>query len=222
MKRCIVLLLSALCLFIVASAQTYYYQLTAISQSNIRHNIGRTGIFVTFTKTCCYVSDRNGNTDNSGILQYKCGNSKITDYYGQSHWGVCHFYVSGDRNLINISDGNKTYIYTRTSPGNAIASTFYGNTGNTGSQNQQNGAGFMPMPYPSNSSPSNSNSSRSSKKLCPVCHGSGKYGEEIVYRPDFTGNQANVYCPVCGRTTSPHSHRDKMCRTCMGRGYLDF
>ncbi|MDE6535564.1 MAG: hypothetical protein K2K82_06085 [Muribaculaceae bacterium] len=67
---------------------------------------------------------------------------------------------------------------------------------------------------------SGSSSGQSSDRTCPGCHGTGKDGDEIVYRTDYTGKQADEYCSQCGKWASPHSHRQKMCRVCNGRGTI--
>lgn len=71
-----------------------------------------------------------------------------------------------------------------------------------------------------NSSNSGSNNS-SATRTCPSCHGSGKGTEQVTYQPDYTGNQASVYCTKCGRTTSPHTHYTPSCPVCHGKGTIE-
>lgn len=68
-----------------------------------------------------------------------------------------------------------------------------------------------------NSGSYNNNSGRT----CPSCHGTGKGTDQITYQPDYTGNQASVYCPTCGRTSSPHSHHTPNCPVCHGTGKVN-
>ncbi len=78
-------------------------------------------------------------------------------------------------------------------------------------------------PYTNNSSGyNNSGSSRSSsRRVCPSCNGSKKGTDKIYYGTDYTGNQANEYCPTCNKWTSPHSHHTPSCSVCYGRGYVE-
>ena len=66
-----------------------------------------------------------------------------------------------------------------------------------------------------------SNGHSSSRRTCPGCNGTGKGADQITYAPEFTGNSPSVYCSICGRTTSRHSHHQPTCRTCYGRGYVE-
>ena len=61
----------------------------------------------------------------------------------------------------------------------------------------------------------------SNRRECPSCRGSKKGTDQIIYRPDYTGNQANEYCPTCNKWTSPHSHHISNCSVCYGRGYIE-
>lgn len=61
----------------------------------------------------------------------------------------------------------------------------------------------------------------SSRRVCPSCNGSKKGTDKIYYRTDYTGNQANEYCPTCNKWTSPHSHSTSSCPVCYGRGYVE-
>lgn len=67
-----------------------------------------------------------------------------------------------------------------------------------------------------------SNSSgNTNRRECPSCRGSKKGTDQIIYRPDYTGNQANEYCRICNSWTSPHSHHTPNCSVCYGRGYIE-
>lgn len=68
---------------------------------------------------------------------------------------------------------------------------------------------------------SSGSSSGSGRRVCPSCNGSKKGSDNIYYRPDYTGNQANEYCPTCNKWTSPHSHSTSSCPVCYGRGYVE-
>lgn len=78
-----------------------------------------------------------------------------------------------------------------------------------------------PYYMPSTPNQSRSSSTTSTRRTCPACHGTGKGTDRIVYQPDYTGKQANVYCSKCGKYGSPHTHNEPMCRTCYGRGYIE-
>lgn len=68
---------------------------------------------------------------------------------------------------------------------------------------------------------SSGSGSNSSRRTCPGCNGTGKGADQITYAPDYTGNSTSVYCSVCGRTTSRHSHHQSTCRVCYGKGYVE-
>lgn len=65
-----------------------------------------------------------------------------------------------------------------------------------------------------------SSSSRSTRRVCPGCNGTGKGRRETVYGTDYTGGKVTYICPECNLTT-PHSHRTPTCRVCYGKGYID-
>lgn len=63
-------------------------------------------------------------------------------------------------------------------------------------------------------------SNSASKRRCPTCSGTGKGMDEIIWVPNYTGEDNSRYCSECGQTTSAHYHRRSMCRTCYGKGYI--
>lgn len=66
------------------------------------------------------------------------------------------------------------------------------------------------------------NSSRSKKRKCPGCGGSGTGLVTKESVPRYVANENKRYCSVCDEVTYPHYHKKHTCRTCYGKGYLDY
>lgn len=63
--------------------------------------------------------------------------------------------------------------------------------------------------------------STSTMRTCPYCNGSGQGNDEIIYAPNYTGEDNSTYCAECGSTGSAHSHVHHTCQTCLGKGYIE-
>lgn len=93
---------------------------------------------------------------------------------------------------------------------------------NTPPADSHNGSYSKPNnSYNYNNSNDNSTRSRSTRRTCPGCNGTGKGHDEIIYAPNYTGNDNSRYCSQCGRTMSAHTHHQKSCTVCHGRGYVE-
>lgn len=83
--------------------------------------------------------------------------------------------------------------------------------GYSGGSNSSNG---------SYSNGGSSSSKRQSTRTCPMCNGSGKGSDQIVYEPNYSGQDNSRYCSTCGYTQPAHSHRRPNCVTCNGTGVV--
>lgn len=84
-----------------------------------------------------------------------------------------------------------------------------------------NSSAYSTTPSIGGSYSSGSSAGTASSRTCPSCHGTGKGTDNVTYAPNYTGNQTSVYCSICGRTTSPHTHHTPNCPVCYGRGTVD-
>ncbi len=61
----------------------------------------------------------------------------------------------------------------------------------------------------------------STRRTCPYCNGTGQGNDEIIYAPNYTGEDNSTYCAECGSTGPAHSHVHHTCQTCFGKGYVE-
>lgn len=92
----------------------------------------------------------------------------------------------------------------------------YSGGGNSGSGYSGGYSGGGNSSHNNYSSGSSSSSKRPSTRTCPICKGTGKGSDQIVYEPNYTGKDNSRYCSTCGRTSPAHSHRQSNCGTCHG------
>lgn len=161
----------------------------------------------------------------TGVFIYHSKNSEGYDVYASYFNPNSNFkdwlYIGNGSNkdkVIYISKG------TAPSGGNKTTrcewTTEQSKSNNAHNQGVSSGSSYS-APSINNQSNYSSSSSVSTRRTCPACHGTGKGTDRIVYQPDYTGKQANVYCSKCGKYGSPHTHNEPMCRTCYGRGYIE-
>lgn len=216
-------LLYILSLLIIAMpniiGQTYYYkQVKIIDASKQIHKGDNTGQFITFTNQGCYDSDYEGYDIGNGFQKLLKNTEKIHVYYGDSYWGKAYFYVTSDRNRINIKVRNtgKIFVYQRMkAPSNTYTSTYI-------NSQTPNTIGIYPVPIID----SDNNRSISDKQkhlvreTCSFCKGTGRSPIKI-YSPDYTGGEIIrlSYCSICGKYEKSHSHGT--CESCLGKGYVE-
>lgn len=123
MKHILLLFLS-LCAAMV-NAQTYFYKLTSVSTNGVKQAGDNSGIFLTFTKNGCYVSDKDGISDNTGFLHYQGQNGNAKYYKGKSVYGESSFYLSLDNSILNIPVGNMTLVYHKSGANGQSKSKYY-------------------------------------------------------------------------------------------------
>lgn len=58
-------------------------------------------------------------------------------------------------------------------------------------------------------------------RKCPFCNGTGKGTDQITYSTNYTGRDNSRYCSICRCVKDAHTHHQPMCRTCMGKGYIE-
>lgn len=196
---------------------THLYKRILIVENNQKRATNDDAHFITFTAKGFYTSDANGMSVGEQLVPFVKNDKSYHCYSGFFNGRHSHVFFSSDYSRINVTQGNKTYVYQR-EPGTSTTASMRPRPQNPSSASSNLTPPQPPMPTPPTIS---SGASRPIKRTCTVCGGTGKYGEEIIYRNDYTGRQLNEYCSKCGRTTTPHYHREKMCRVCMGRGYIE-
>ena len=209
----------------VVSAQTYYYERTAIVENGVRKTASGDGHFITFCKgsngtRSCYDSDRDGYSENNGTLKHEATARGVMSYYGNSYFGKAHYYFSTDYATLNIVSDNsdKTYVYAKkTAPAGVTKSS----RGKGDASSTSNGSSASPVYVP----PINSSSMGTTKERCSHCFGRGCLDERIEYNPvSYVGNITDYYrwCSKCGRSDYPHKHVTPRCEVCKGKGYVTY
>lgn len=204
--------------FLIASltsfSQTYFYKRVKIVDNGVEYNVQDDGHYMTIGNNCIYDSDVDGFCIGNSNMKYIKTENGIRTYYGQTYFGQCYCFAARDFKRLNIKDDNKTYVYVLSMPSSNIKLRSTSNSSLTPP---------LIINTPSNQNSSSGNSrSNDKRRVCPSCNGTGKGMDQVVYRPDYTGNQHDEYCSKCGKWGSPHSHRTPMCGTCYGKGYLNF
>lgn len=170
--------------------------------------------FLSFTNNGFYESDKNGNAIGSIFIEYVKDDNGYHCYAGVTPHGYSMFYFTKDFSRMNMKCGNKTMVYQKETGTTTTALMRRHDSRN----NKNNNAPISPI-YTSPTTTDYGSGNR--KRVCPGCNGTGKGSDEITYAPDYTGRQLDVYCSVCGRVMSPHSHRTPMCMVCYGRGTVE-
>lgn len=196
---------------------TNLYRRILIVENNQKRTTNDDAHFITFTAKGFYTSDANGMSVGEQLIPFVKNEKSFHCYSGFFNGQYSQVFFSSDYSRINVIQGNKTYVYQR-EPGITTTASMrprpeISNRANSNFIPNQSSMPVLPT--------SSSGDTRPKRRMCTTCGGTGKYGEEIIYRNDYTGQQLNEYCSKCGRTTTPHYHREKMCRVCMGRGYIE-
>ncbi|WP_300702185.1 hypothetical protein [Bacteroides sp.] len=196
-------------------AQTYFYKRIKIIEKGRITNVNDDAHYVTFSSTGCYDSDENGISSTSSGLKYIKSNKNILCYYGDCIYGsCCYYYVSSSKDRINLENDGVVYVYTKTSPHETTAKLRQ-----AVGQNHKSIIVTKPI---LNGAGEKTSTSRKQRKTCPYCNGSGKGSDQITYTPNYTGNDNSQYCKICGKVMNAHTHRQPMCRTCFGKGYIEY
>lgn len=202
------------CLSATTFAQTYFYKRIKIVKNGQTYNTNDDGHYVTIGDNCIYDSDADGYClDNSNMKYIKTKNG-IKTFYGKSYYGLCFCFTSSDFQRLNLKDDQNIYVYVRCAPSSKVT--------HRPSSDESGNAPIMIIAPGNITTPSSNSSTKNNRRSCPSCNGSGKSLDQITYSPNYTGKQLDEYCSTCGKWGSPHSHRRPMCRTCYGKGYLDF
>lgn len=193
-------------------AQTFFYKRSQIINRGNVKKVNDDAHYITFTQSVCYDSDKNGISINSSNLKFIKKQNDILCYYGNSFWGAdCYCYVSISKDRINFKKNNIIYVYEKINPKQ--------NTAKLRKEHAQNNI-YIKSPL-QNSTESNS-SYRKKRKKCPACNGEGKGIDQIIYTPNYTGKSNDIYCNICRRVMSNHTHHQSVCRTCHGKGYIEY
>lgn len=106
------------CPFSLKGQQTIYYQQEKIislpEKKEKQGNHHKEGMFLTFNPKGCYDSDKKGYDVGNGFREIVSTGNNTTLYIGDSYWGNGAIYkVTHDKSRINITIGNKIYVYAR-------------------------------------------------------------------------------------------------------------
>ncbi len=196
--------------------QTAFYKRTKIVNNGVQTPCNDDGHYITFTSSRAYDSDKDGYQLYGSNMKYSKTENDIKVYYGESYHGTCNWFTSLDNSRINVRlpDG-KIYVYERCSPSSSVARR---------AAPQKSGAASPSTVVPTTPTYDNSygtttpSSSRKQRKTCPYCKGSGIGMDKITYAPGYD----EVWCDRCGKWGFKHYHQDMMCRTCYGKGYIEY
>ncbi len=209
------MLFAVICISNTAFSQTYFYKRIKIVKNGQSYDTHDDGHYMTIGENCIYDSDADGFCIGNSNMKYVKTENGIRTYYGNSYYGLCYCFASSDYQRLNLRDGESIYVYVKCTPSSGVdlrpTSTSAGNV-----------PVIIQIPNGSITTPDNSSSNRNNRRQCPSCNGTGKGMDQIIYRPDYTGKQNDEYCSKCGKWGSPHSHHTPMCRTCYGKGYIEF
>ncbi|MDE5608305.1 MAG: hypothetical protein K2I64_05175 [Muribaculaceae bacterium] len=219
MYRKVLLLFTLTLLSVVTvSAQTSFYKRSKIvKQGNVK-TCSDDGHYITFGDNCAYDSDRNGYQLFGSNMKYSKTENNIKVYYGTDYHGSCNWFVALDNSRINVKIPDGTiYVYERCTPGANIAMRAAPAT--------PPGGNYPPAVVPSTPSQSHDtpggtspSSSHKQRRTCPYCKGTGIGMDKITYAPGYD----EVYCEKCGKRGFKHYHQNTVCRTCYGRGYIEY
>lgn len=247
MKKTLFLLLFLFCVAIAVAQTTYYYERTAVVDAGKRQSSYGDGHFITFVDKGCYDSSQEGYTMGTGFRRYQTTQNGVSSYYGESYFGMAHYYFSADRSLLNIvcdGNSNRTLVYERrqapsgttassrrrsTSANSQTASSGTTTTPSDGSSNSgswSSGSGVSGGASSNNgssgSTTSGSSYSKRQRRDCPFCQGDKGY-DQINYGTNYTGSRTYKYCDKCRKSVpSEHYHVWITCKTCLGKGYLEY
>lgn len=219
MRYKFLLTLSVLILTSVSlSAQTYYYERIKIVSNGRQKACSDDAHYITFNGNKCYDSDADGMALNSNLsMDFNRKENDILYYYGNCNFGQgCNLFVNSSKDRINLTVGNDTYVYVRTTPQASKAAKRV---------EKKSANPVIILPPVNNNSPVTTPSTPTEnrrypgRRECPGCRGSGKGTEIIEQGISYTGK--DEYCDKCHRWGHPHYHRIPMCRVCYGKGYVE-
>lgn len=208
-----------------AFSQTYLYKRVAIVKKGNRKTVNDDAHYLTFNKKGCYESDANGLSQGGELIRFRKKENNIHCYYGNSSFGMAHYYFSNDFSRLNIRlDDNITYVYQRELSGKTTASKRVARSNN--SNEDRTYVTPPPVIYNGNisvgSGTSGNSSSRSSSiyQTCKYCKGTGvctrckgKCGDwRFIDTYTGDGTKAWINCSSC--------NGNGRCSICLGTGKL--
>ncbi len=212
-------LLSVLLLPELIVSQTYLYKRVMVVTGNRKTQKNDDAHFLTFTPKGCYESDKNGYSLGSPFINFIKNENGLQCFHGGGFHGEGDYYFKPDRSRFNLIVGSTVHVYQREPSTRTTASQ---RNSKKQAPNSVGGGNFIPLPLPSISNPSVPNSTGGkSRRSCPSCKGSGKGQSSIYYSPNYTGSD-EIYCNICGRIMSRHTHTQSSCPTCHGKGFVEY
>lgn len=209
MRAITVLIILWFCVFSVSlMAQTYYYKMTKVVDSNGTYvTQNSTGLFVSFNKNGCYDSDNEGYSMGYGLMKLESKGTKSISYYGNSYWGLSHFYFTPDYTVLNVKiPSGETLVYHKSIAKGQAKSTYY----------PARRAPKTNTPVIVPNIPNQTLKEKTIKNVCTYCEGKGKepFG---TYSYAMNIDTPKRWCSFCANWDLPHIH--KHCSICHGTGY---
>lgn len=205
------------------SGRTMLYKRVMIVENNTKKTTNDDAHFITFNDKGCYASDEEGFSLGYTFMKFIKHQDNLHCYSGAVDGTAAEIFFSNDYSRINIRVGNKTYVYQK-EPGRTTNAPMRParsrNNGNGTVAGASQGIQVIPNATIGGNESSSSNN-RKTSRVCPGCNGTGKSHDEINYSPDYTGNGSYAYCERCGRTMQRHTHIQKTCAVCNGRGRIE-
>lgn len=202
----------ALCFLSCSMAQTRLYSRIMIVENGTKKTqCSDDAHFLTFTDKGVYESDKNGfAVHGAANIAHMNDNNGYHTYHGKGYYGTSFYYFNSDYSRLNVKVGNLTYVYVR-EPGLSSKAT----------KRKYDGDGTnVNVPMPTIDYGVSNTSQTTARQQCGYCRGTGKGVEEIVYATQYVAND-DVYCSICGKVMSRHTHIQKSCPICHGKGYTE-
>lgn len=199
-------------------SQTYLYKRVMVVANNRKIQKNDDAHYLTFTSNGCYESDKNGYDLGAPFISFVKRENGLQCFHGGGFYGEGDYYFRPDRSRFNLMVGSTIHVYQREPSLRTTASL---RQSKKQVPKSGGGGGFIPLPMPSLSVPSLSGGNNKTTRPCPSCKGSGKGQSSIYYPPNFTGSD-EIYCTICGKIMSRHTHTQSSCPTCHGKGYVEY
>lgn len=188
------------------------YHTTMCSPAGIENHDSEGNINISFYSNdvvkfgdCYFLLSEKKANDGSSIYQLESSNKSHNDVV------LC---ISTDHNSI-------CYAF-RISHLNILIQDYYKSGNYNGTQHNNHSNGSISFNTPPSAYSSNKESYKSSKRQCSFCNGTGRGADQITFSTNYTGYDNSRYCSTCGRVMDAHTHHKPLCRTCNGKGYIEY
>ena len=234
MRHILCILLFAACSVCPLQGQTYYYERIKTVKNGLSVEDIGDGHFITFNSKGCYDSDRNGMAEKKVFRKYLSCENGIYKYYGDT-WkkDKAYYFFSSDKGRLNVclEEKDVVYVYVKKAAPSGLTAKMRGYRApseSSGSGSSASAPVFVPVVPPpvviggGAGSSGGSGYSGPTSRPCTACNQTGRGWSEIVYAPNYTGNDNSRYCAECGYVSPAHTHIHHKCSVCRGRGYIEY